>query len=76
MDKVLIAITVAGLLAACASPETPAGSASQQICTREAPLGSNIPVTRCRSAEQAAREGDAARSALDAAIRPVPPRQQ
>lgn len=57
----LALVTIAVLsIAACASPEPPragagaqasgvAGSSTQvaQVCTREAPIGSNIPVTRC-----------------------------
>lgn len=76
MGKILTAITVACLLAGCASPQTQVtseqiqvASATQQTCTRETPIGSNIPVTKCRSAEQMARDAEAARDAMS---RPMP----
>lgn len=43
----------------------PAGSDTASVCERETPTGSIIPVTRCRSAEEIAREQAAARAAGD-----------
>jgi hypothetical protein len=46
------------LLAACAAEPpaqanaAPTQSASDTVCTREYPIGSNIPVTKCRTREQ------------------------
>lgn len=47
------------LLGACASdpaPENVASAKDAQICTRETPVGSNFPVTKCRTPEQIAQE--------------------
>lgn len=68
------------VLAACSSsPPAPAAAAAgpaaqsvaqapageQQICTREVPVGSMRPVTRCVSATQAERERQEGRKALE-----------
>jgi hypothetical protein len=53
LTGLLIPLAVAG----CASP--PLGSTAKSdtaICTRETPTGSNVPVTRCRTAAQVERD--------------------
>jgi 4-hydroxy-3-methylbut-2-en-1-yl diphosphate synthase IspG/GcpE len=53
LASVLISLAIAG----CASP--PPGSmarADVQVCAKETPTGSNVPVTRCRSAAQIERD--------------------
>jgi hypothetical protein len=62
-------------LGACASPPPSAAgtavtpqtaAADQQVCTREVPVGSLRPVTRCRTRAQAIQEEEEARKALGA----------
>lgn len=51
----LIAAMIA--IAGCASTGTQdVASDNGTVCTRETPVGSNLPVTKCRSAQQAAQE--------------------
>jgi hypothetical protein len=54
------------MTAGCAAPVAqPAGSNTASVCERETPTGSIIPVTRCRTAEEVAREQAAARATGD-----------
>jgi hypothetical protein len=69
VGKILIASTVIWALAGCASTDVQVADAGAQTCTRDVPVGTLIPVTRCRSAEQMAREAEAARDAMS---RPMP----
>jgi hypothetical protein len=53
LSGLLIALAIAG----CAAP--PPGSMAKgdaQVCAKETPTGSNVPVTRCRSAAQIERD--------------------
>jgi len=66
------ALWLALLLTACASPapapsEVAAAGAGQQVCTRETPTGSAIPVTRCRTQaeiDQERRDAEIARDTV------------
>jgi len=65
-------IAMAAALSGCAaSPSDNVASgggadpAQQLVCTKEAPTGTMFPVTKCRTAEQIARERDATRAAGD-----------
>jgi hypothetical protein len=62
------------LLGGCASaPPTPASGApaaavaddQRQVCTREVPVGSMLPVTKCRTVAQARVEEEEARKTMD-----------
>ena len=57
--KFVVPLLAALWVVGCAAPaaESP-GKASALQCTRETPTGSNIAVTRCRTAEQVALEKD------------------
>lgn len=62
-------VFAAMLVAGCAAPVADqVGNAAATRCTRELPTGSNIPVTRCRSVEDAEREAEAARNGAADAI--------
>jgi type IV pilus biogenesis protein CpaD/CtpE len=50
--------------ATAANPAVKTAQAEQQVCTREVPVGSLMPVTRCRTRAQAERDEDEARKAL------------
>ena len=67
MPPHLSIVVVAALLTGCAAAE-PVSSAESAapICSQEAPTSSNIPVKRCRSAEDARRDAEAANAARDA----------
>jgi hypothetical protein len=55
--KCLTAVLIPLAITGCASP--PPGSVAKgdtPICVRETPTGSNVPVTRCRSAAQIERD--------------------
>jgi len=55
--KCLLGFFVPLAIAGCASP--PLGSMAKSdapICARETPTGSNVPVTRCRTAAQVERD--------------------
>lgn len=59
MRSLLLAtvLTSLAVLGACASATTQdSAAASGTVCTREKPVGSNFPVTTCRTAEQIAAE--------------------
>ena len=58
---------VAAFLTGCgaAEPLSSADSAAL-VCSQEAPTGSNIPVKRCRSAEDIRRDAETANAARDA----------
>ena len=45
----------------------PAKPASDKVCTRQKPVGSNRPVRVCRDRTDAKREGEAAREAMERA---------
>lgn len=60
------------LVSACSSPPADGQSANAQMnCTRETPTGTSIPVVRCRTAQQAERDREAAQE-LGTAIRAAP----
>lgn len=46
---------------------TPARAPADKVCTRQKPVGSNRPVRVCRDRVDAAREGEAAREAMERA---------
>lgn len=71
------AVALASLLAACAAepvasanpnataPAAPAAAGGDEmVCSREYPIGSNIPVTKCRSRAQIDAERAASQEAL------------
>jgi hypothetical protein len=60
-------VVVAALLAGCAAAEpSSTADSSAPICSLDTPTGSNIPVKRCRSAEDLRRESETANAARDA----------
>jgi hypothetical protein len=63
VNYVVFAVLVL-LVAGCASPEVSKQVAVKMRCTQETPTGSLLPVTRCRSEQQAQSEADAAEKAL------------
>ncbi len=65
-----LALLMAAALALSACESAPVASADgtqgdKVTCTREYPTGSSIPTTRCRTAEQLARERDDAQKTVD-----------
>jgi hypothetical protein len=65
-----LALTGAG----CAAPNAEPSAAAQpkqatSVCSQERPLGSNIPVTKCRTAEQIEQDREAAINAVGTATR-------
>jgi hypothetical protein len=76
--SVASALSLASILAACAAePVTPPSAApsanampipnastDEMVCTREYPIGSNIPVTKCRSRAQIEADRAAAQENL------------
>ncbi|MFT3957106.1 MAG: hypothetical protein QM722_22825 [Piscinibacter sp.] len=62
LNRTLGLVALLALVSACSS--TPPGEGqtanAQMNCTRETPTGTSIPVTRCRTAQQAERDRDAA----------------
>lgn len=72
MIKALAPGLIALLVAGCASPEAPAPAGAAvvaQNCAREVPIGSSVPVTRCRSAEDIERDAKTKQSMEDALSR-------
>jgi len=69
MRALLSLSTLLPLLACAGDPATQAGPVDQQaasdmVCTREYPTGSNIPITKCRTREQVEEERRSGREAL------------
>jgi hypothetical protein len=61
----LSACAALSLVACAAEPAAQTNSAaSDLVCTREYPIGSNIPVTKCRTHEQVEAEKAAATEGL------------
>ena len=58
-----IPVLAAVALGGCATSESPPVREATAACTREAPTGSSIPTSRCRSREEVQRDADAARTA-------------
>jgi hypothetical protein len=55
--KCLPGLLIALVIAGCAAPPPgPTAKGDAQICVRETPTGSNVPVTRCRTAAQIERD--------------------
>lgn len=65
--KALLLLAAATALSACASAPTEGTAESDaMICTRETPIGSNFPVTKCRTPQQVAQDkADAERTKAD-----------
>lgn len=57
ITRALLLVAAATALAGCASDpaETTAGKGGM-VCTRETPVGSNFPITKCRTPEQVAQD--------------------
>lgn len=66
----LSALLLALLTSACAVTPESTQEASKLRCTKEAPTGSSLPVTRCRSQEEIDRDKDVSRAATDEMTRP------
>jgi uncharacterized lipoprotein YmbA len=67
--KLILCVIPALLLAACSSPPPAADTQEADAgtrCVKELPIGSNIAVTRCRTAEQIARDRESVQSVQDA----------
>lgn len=68
MKAVLIAAGVAALLCGCAAaPQTSQALAGpeERLCEREYPIGSSLPVTRCRSAAEREQLREKAQRSLE-----------
>jgi hypothetical protein len=66
----LLLLPLAVFIAACASTGTDDSPKDAALrCVKETPTGSNVPVTRCRSKDDAERERDAGVAATEAATR-------
>jgi len=64
--KILVQFLGALSIVGCAAPAADAPKSAALQCTRETPTGSNLPVTRCRSVEDMAREKGSVETADDA----------
>lgn len=68
--RTLVLAACAAVLGACATQNDATHTTEAQkpaeglICSQERPIGSNIAVTRCRTAEQLQREREAAANTL------------
>jgi outer membrane murein-binding lipoprotein Lpp len=64
------AVAFVTLLGGCASPPAPEQAAAKvdddqrQVCTREVPVGTLMPVTRCRTVAQIRKDEEEARKNL------------
>lgn len=66
--KILVVLSVVcGVLAGCAAAPESQESAERprSVCEREAPTGSNLPVTRCRSTAEREQDRERAQRNMD-----------
>jgi hypothetical protein len=69
----VLVVAVVPFIAACAAPAAqPQQAQAQPHCVREYPVGSALPVTRCRTEEDKAQERSVVES-MKESMRPTPP---